>query len=66
MYTAWDRGYQHTAYFLDFLEHRFGRGTVRRINEKLRRDRYTAEEFWTGLLGHSVENLYKDYLEKSE
>ncbi|KAM7204486.1 putative pbsp domain containing protein [Naviculisporaceae sp. PSN 640] len=63
---AWDKGYQHTAYFLDFLEHRFGKGTVRRINEKLRCERYTAEEFWTSLLGHSVEKLYQDYVEKSE
>lgn len=32
----WDQGYERTAYFLDWLEGRFGRGTVRRINEALR------------------------------
>ena len=32
----WDRGYQHTAYFLQYLEGRFGEGTIRRMNEKLR------------------------------
>lgn len=32
----WDQGYERTAYFLDWLEGRFGMGTVRRINEALR------------------------------
>lgn len=32
----WDQGYERTAYFLDWLEGRFGRGTVRRMNEALR------------------------------
>ncbi|KAM7183781.1 Peptidase of plants and bacteria domain containing protein [Rhypophila sp. PSN 637] len=62
---TWDKGYEHTAYFLDFLEQRFGPGTVRRINEKLRRNRYMGEEFWTGLLGFSIEKLWKDYVMKT-
>lgn len=32
----WDQGYERTAYFLEWLEGKFGRGTVRRINEALR------------------------------
>lgn len=32
----WDQGYERTAYFLDWLEGKFGRGTVRRMNEALR------------------------------
>lgn len=32
----WDGGYQHTGYFLQYLEDRFGRGTVRRMNGCLR------------------------------
>lgn len=32
----WDQGYERTAYFLEWLEGRFGRGTVRRMNEELR------------------------------
>lgn len=32
----WDQGYERTAYFLDWLEKKFGKGTVRRINEALR------------------------------
>ncbi|KAK2013115.1 plant basic secretory protein [Colletotrichum eremochloae] len=60
----WDGGYQHTGYFLDYLEGRFGAGTVRRINEKLRNQRYKEKEFWTELLGRPVEQLWKDYGEK--
>lgn len=61
---SWDRGYQHTAYFLEYLEGRFGEGTVRRVNERLRRGRYEEKEFWTGLLGRPVEQLWGDYVEK--
>lgn len=32
----WDQGYERTAYFLDWLKSKFGRGTVRKINEELR------------------------------
>jgi hypothetical protein len=60
----WDAGYQHTAYFLVYLEQRFGEGTVRRINERLRRERYEEKEFWTGLLGRPVEQLWGDYVDR--
>ena len=59
--SDWDRGYQHTAYFLQYLETRFGEGTVRRVNEKLRLHKYEAKPFWTELLGRPVEQLYGDY-----
>ncbi|KAJ4300286.1 hypothetical protein N0V88_002959 [Collariella sp. IMI 366227] len=59
----WDRGYQHTAYFLEYLEQRFGEGTVRRLNDKLRRHKYDSESFWPELLGESVQKLYGDYVE---
>jgi hypothetical protein len=60
----WDRGYQHTAYFLDYLEDRFGDGTVRSLNEKLRVERYREKPFWTELLGRPVSQLWGDYCEK--
>ncbi|EQB44973.1 plant Basic Secretory protein [Colletotrichum gloeosporioides Cg-14] len=60
----WDGGYQHTAYFLDYLEGRFGAGTVQKLNEKLRNQRYREKEFWTESLGRPVEQLWKDYAEK--
>lgn len=57
----WDAGYEHTAYFLEYLEQRFGEGTVRRINDKLRIEKYHQKRFWTELLGRPVEQLWEDY-----
>ncbi|KAA8573918.1 hypothetical protein EYC84_005463 [Monilinia fructicola] len=57
----WDAGYQHTGYFLEYLERRFGKGTVRRLNEKLRIERYEEKRFWTELCGRPVKQLWKDY-----
>lgn len=61
---AWDAGYQHTAYFLDYLETRFGDGTVQRLNERLRVQRYEEKPFWTELVGRPVEQLWKDFGDK--
>ncbi|KND88825.1 hypothetical protein TOPH_06530, partial [Tolypocladium ophioglossoides CBS 100239] len=58
---AWDAGYQKTAYFLDYLEGRFGDGLVRRVNEKLRIQRYDEAAFWSELTGASVDKLWRDY-----
>lgn len=60
----WDGGYQHTAYFLEYLEGQFGEGTVRRINDKLRDHKYVEELFWTGLFGRRVGHLWEEYVEK--
>lgn len=62
----WDGGYQHTAYFLDYLEERFGRGSVRKLNESLRVGKYEEKAFWTGLLGRPVEQLWEDYRKKTD
>ncbi|OTA57749.1 PBSP domain protein [Hypoxylon sp. EC38] len=59
--AKWDVGYQGTAYFLQYLEVRFGNGTVRRLNEKLRTERYEEKAFWTELVGRPVEQLFEDY-----
>lgn len=59
----WDAGYQHTAYFLEYLETRFGKGTISRMNEKLRIERYQGKKFWTELCGRPVEQLWGDYAE---
>ncbi|KAK8868144.1 peptidase of plants and bacteria-domain-containing protein [Apiospora arundinis] len=64
--AKWDAGYQHTAYFLEYLEGRFGEGTVRRLNEKLRVEKYEEKAFWTGTLGRPVEQLWKDYTKTLE
>ncbi|ESZ98689.1 plant Basic Secretory protein [Sclerotinia borealis F-4128] len=62
----WDAGYQHTGYFLEYLERRFGQGTIRKLNEKLRIERYEEKRFWTELCGRPVEQLWKDYSEYLE
>lgn len=59
---SWDRGYQDTAYFLEYLEGRFGDGTVRRINEALRAREYEEKAFWTENVGRPVEQLWQDYV----
>ncbi|KAI9171021.1 hypothetical protein HJFPF1_00500 [Paramyrothecium foliicola] len=59
----WNQGYQHTAYFLEYLETRFGNGTVQSINEKLRIQRYEEKAFWLELVGKPVEHLWGEYCE---
>jgi len=57
----WDAGYQNTGYFLEYLEKRFGEGLIRRMNEKLRIERYEEKPFWTELCGRPVDQLWGDY-----
>ncbi|KAH6607624.1 hypothetical protein Trco_003937 [Trichoderma cornu-damae] len=57
----WDAGYQHTAYFLEYLEQRFGHGAVRRINQKLGEEKYAEDVFWIELFGQGVEDLFAEY-----
>ena len=57
----WDGGYQHTAYFLEYLETRFGAGTVRRLNESLRTTKYAEQEYWTKAFGLPVKQLWSEY-----
>lgn len=61
----WDGGYQHTGYFLDYLEQRFGDGTVRKINGCLNVDKYDEKKLFGDCChGHGVEDLWKDYKEE--
>lgn len=57
----WDAGYERTAYFLEWLEGRFGAGSVVRINAALREGGYAEEAFWKGLFRESVHSLWADY-----
>lgn len=57
----WDAGYQHTAYFLDWLEGQYGNGTVQRVNEHLRRGKYVKKKFWKGIFSKEVDELWEDY-----
>lgn len=57
----WDAGYQTTGYFLQYLEGRYGGGTIRRLNERLRARKYEEKAFWTEFLGAPVAQLWSDY-----
>ncbi|TLD38515.1 putative pbsp domain-containing protein [Venturia nashicola] len=57
----WDAGYQHTGYFLDYLEKRFGDGTVVKINETLRNRVYKEKTFWKECCGCEVKDLWEEY-----
>ncbi|KAJ6041834.1 uncharacterized protein N7446_012900 [Penicillium canescens] len=71
----WDMGYQHTAYFLAWLEDvRVGRGAVGMVNDRLLRVGYVGEGdqegdeavggrigFWKGLFGSGVADLWEEY-----
>lgn len=62
----WDAGYQHTGYFLDWLEEKFGEGSVRRINGSLCEEEYVEKEFWKGLFGQEVGELWTEYCKSFE
>lgn len=66
----WDAGYQHTAYFLAWIEDvRVGRGAIGMLNDRLLRTGYVGEEvsncagvgFWKGLFGIGVAELWDEY-----
>lgn len=57
----WDAGYHHTAYFLEYIEGRYGEGSIRKMNEKLRVEKYVEKSFWTELVGRPVDQLWSDY-----
>lgn len=73
--TSWDRGYQDTAFFLEWIEDvKIGTGAIGKLNDKLFRTGYVdrkqdtinsatvAEEgFWQGLFGAEVQDLWREY-----
>ncbi|OOG00828.1 hypothetical protein ASPCADRAFT_511706 [Aspergillus carbonarius ITEM 5010] len=69
--AKWDQGYQHTAYFLAWLEDvRVGKGAVGLLNDRLLRVGYVGEDggkgsvkegFWKGLFGAGVQELWEEY-----
>lgn len=64
--TKWDAGYQTTGYFLDWIEHKRGAGSVQRINEALREKKYDENIFWRDLFGDSVHDLWAQYSKSIE
>jgi hypothetical protein len=59
----WDSGYQKTAYFLSWLEEKHGPGTVGKINETMRAEKYDEATFWESIFGtgNSIDVLWKNY-----
>ncbi|SMQ54743.1 unnamed protein product [Zymoseptoria tritici ST99CH_3D7] len=63
----WDGGYQHTGYFLEYLEQRFGPGTVRAINGCLREGKYDEKKLFEKCCeGQNVGKLWKEYRKSLE
>ncbi|KAL6304872.1 plant basic secretory protein [Sparassis latifolia] len=58
----WDAGYDSTAYFLEWIESRYGCGTVRELNATMKDKEYTPAIF-EELTGHDVKGLWKLYRE---
>ena len=59
----WDAGYQHTGYFLEWLEEKMGQGSVRKINDALRDEKY-EDALWEKLSGKTVIALWNEYKEE--
>ncbi|KAL2049620.1 hypothetical protein ABVK25_010080 [Lepraria finkii] len=57
----WDAGYQHTGYFLEWIEDNWGEGSVRKVNDALKGKNYVEEEFWEQLFQKKVEDLWQEY-----
>ena len=57
----WDAGYQHTGYFLEWIENTCGEGSVRNINLALKDTTYQEDEFWERLFDKKVGLLWKEY-----
>ena len=56
----WDAGYQHTAYFLDWLDTKYGEGKIVTLNGSLQYKKY-EENLWEKLFGQKVESLFEEY-----
>lgn len=59
----WDAGYQHTGFFLEWIENTCGGGSVRKINHALKDKQYEEDDFWEQLFGKKVSLLWKEYEE---
>lgn len=57
----WDAGYQFTAWFLDWLEDKYGAGTVPRLNCMLKDVKYEEKRYWGEGCGKSVQELWGEY-----
>jgi len=61
----WDAGYSTTAYFLDWVEKRCGKGSVRKLNAYMKDQMYDPHIFVT-VTGDTVDTLWCLYCEQLE
>lgn len=56
----WDAGYQSTAFMLEWIEAKYGFGTVRNLNLTMR-DREYDDVMFKEHTGRKISSLWKDY-----
>lgn len=56
----WDGGYEKTAYFLEWVEGRYGDGSVRELNGGLK-DKEYDDHIFKDLTGRKISKLWKLY-----
>ena len=56
----WDGGYQKTAYFLQWIEGRYGDGSVQELNQGMKEKEYDKHIF-KDVTGRKVSKLWKLY-----
>ncbi|KAJ7837422.1 plant basic secretory protein [Mycena olivaceomarginata] len=56
----WDAGYQTTAYFLDWIEERSGRGAIRALNKALKDEEYD-EKIFVVIGAEPVRDLWRHF-----
>ena len=56
----WDAGYESTAYMLEWIDAKYGFGTVRNLNLTMR-DREYEDRMFKELTGRKISSLWKDY-----
>ena len=56
----WDAGYEHTAFFLDWIERQCGKGTIYKLNAGMN-DRIYSDAIFIDVTGSSVDDLWELY-----
>jgi hypothetical protein len=59
--NKWDAGYDKTGYFLDWIEDRYGTGTIQELNASMK-DTIYREVVFKDLTGRTVSKLWNIYL----
>ena len=54
---GWNVGYQITAWFLDWLEDKYGSAPVSRLNLKLKDKEYQQQKYWNEERGRAMEGV---------